>query len=391
VARAEDSTPDILVSNDQVGFAYDPGTLSPNTHYHWRVVAQDAHGATTAGPVWEFTTATGDTCPIDLILQDSQVSDHTVIVNGTVSSSCSTITRLNWQWGDGMSDDQGFPAHHTYAIAGTYPITVTAYNDLGDTEWANIIAYLGMISGEMALVPAGEFQMGCDVSNPNENCQNVEQPLHTVYLDAYYIDKYEVTNAHYAQCVAAGACVPPMYNHSPTRDHYYDDPTYADYPVIYVSWYDANDYCTWVGKRLPTEAEWEKAARGSSDTRVYPWGNEDPDCSRLNYDYCIGDTARVGSYPSGASPYGAMDMAGNAWEWVNDWYASDYYSTYPTDGWPDNPTGPETSDSKVLRGGSWHNISNYVRSASRIGSDPTPRFTGLGFRCGMSSTSALSE
>ena len=116
-----DSTPDVLVSNDQSGLAYDPGTLSPNTHYYWRVVAQDEHGATTAGPVWVFTTATGDTCPIDLTLQSPQVSDMTATISGTVASDCSTITRLNWQWGDGQSDDQWFPASHTYASPALIP------------------------------------------------------------------------------------------------------------------------------------------------------------------------------------------------------------------------------------------------------------------------------
>jgi serine/threonine-protein kinase len=230
---------------------------------------------------------------------------------------------------------------------------------------------------EEILIPAGSFQMGCDSSNSAETCSSNEQPLHTVTLSAYTIDKYEVTNARYKACVDAGGCTAPQSVDSWTRSPYYGTSTYADYPVINVTWHQASAFCAWSGKRLPTEAEWEKAARGSSDTRKYPWGNSALDCTKLNYNWCVGDTSRVGSYPSGASPYGVMDMAGNVDEWVQDWYSSDYYSVSPSE----NPPGPATGTWRVLRGGSWYYYVNFVRSAARDLNIPDIWYVGSGFRC----------
>ncbi|MFM7174568.1 MAG: formylglycine-generating enzyme family protein, partial [Caldilinea sp.] len=253
-----------------------------------------------------------------------------------------------------------------YAVTGTYTAVVSAVNSTGSsTAQAPVIGVLhGWKPMEEILIPAGSFQMGCDSSNPAETCSSWEQPLHMVILSDYYIDKYEVTNARYKICVDAGGCTP-----SGSVDSYY--------PVSNVSWYAARAFCAWAGKRLPTEAEWEKAARGNSDTRKYPWGNDAPDCTKLNYANCVGYTSQVGSYPSGASPYGVMDMAGNVWEWVNDWYSDSYYRESGIT----NPQGPATGESRVLRGGAWDYDDRDVRSALRGSSGPDNWGNDLGFRC----------
>jgi formylglycine-generating enzyme required for sulfatase activity len=211
----------------------------------------------------------------------------------------------------------------------------------------------------MRFVPAGEFTMGNDRAKSEDDVD--EKPAHRVYLDAFYIDKYEVTNSLYAACVDKGVCEPQVSLDSYTRSSYYGDSQFDDYPVISVDWHMANTYCEWRGAHLPTEAQWEKAARGT-DARTYPWG-EGIDCNKANYQPCIGDTAPVGSYESGVSPYGLYDMAGNVMEWVADWYSETYYQMSPVS----NPLGPDSGSdpNRVLRGGSWISTENMVRAASR--------------------------
>ena len=223
----------------------------------------------------------------------------------------------------------------------------------------------------LVYVPAGEFLMGSDYGNSDE------EPIHTVYLDTYWIDQTEVTNAMYEKCVAAGACEERYDSGSYTRESYYGNSQYDKYPVIYVDWYQAEAYCEWSGRRLPTEAEWEKAARGD-DGRMYPWG-EEIDCDHALYGGCEGDTISVGSLPTGVSPYGALDMAGNVWEMVNDWYDGGYYEASPYE----NPQGPSSGGARVMRGGSWYNLVDHVRSAVRTRCPPSRRDdnVGIGFRC----------
>jgi serine/threonine protein kinase/formylglycine-generating enzyme required for sulfatase activity len=228
----------------------------------------------------------------------------------------------------------------------------------------------------MVYVPAGEFTMGSPEGIGGSN----EHPQHTLYLDAFWIDRTEVTNARYEQCVNAGDCQTPSSLGSHTRSSYYGDSQFDDYPVIYVDWNQANAYCRWAGAHLPTEAEWEKAARGT-EGRTYPWGNDSPSKNLLNYNNLVGDTTVVGSYPTGASPYGALDLAGNVSEWVNDWYSDTYYGSSPSS----NPQGPVSGQYRVLRGGSWLYDEGNNGSALRLSYNPAGSFFTFGFRCSCSS------
>ncbi len=260
----------------------------------------------------------------------------------------------------------------------------------------------------MVYVPAGEFLMGSDsagVTYAKQLCNQYsesrstalatcqwsafadEQPAHSVALDSFWIDRTEITNGQYQRCVAAGSCIAPVERGSFTRPLYYGEPDYIDYPVIWVTPLQAADYCAWAGAQLPTEAEWEYAARGP-ENRLFPWGNTF-DGTRLNYcdARCTGgpndktvddgypDTAPVGSYATGASWCGALDLAGNVREWVADWYGR-----YPA-GRQLAPTGPSRGDSRIPRGGSWLDTPDDARSTNRGANTPDYTRHKVGFRC----------
>jgi formylglycine-generating enzyme required for sulfatase activity len=222
-------------------------------------------------------------------------------------------------------------------------------------------------------VPASEFTMGS-----GESSSSNDAPAHQVTLDAFWIDETEVTIARYAKCVQAGACESPVYD---PRNHYYaGDAQYDNYPVAFVNWSMASAYCTWAGRRLPTEAEWEKAARGANGS-TYPWGDDAPSVIHLNFKpNGVGDAMPVGTYPDGASPCGALDMAGNVWEWVADYYARDYYTHSPSSN-PQGPTDGTDSTARIVRGGSFDSNADGVKPSRRLLEEPGNTYRGVGFRC----------
>lgn len=249
--------------------------------------------------------------------------------------------------------------------------------DAGDCGSGQVCTNHACESSDPSLIdiPAGSFAMGSDADADTDN------PVHTVSLSAFAIDAYEVTNALYAACVDALACALP----ANTVD--YNDPTKAQHPVAFVAHAQASAYCAWAGKRLPTEAEWERAARGAQ-ARIYPWGDQPPTCTIVNagvrtgQQTCVGATSPVGSYPLGLSAIGAYDMAGNVREWVSDWYGV-LGSAPATD-----PTGPASGSNKVARGGSFVSYASEITTATRPPRLPAQADQYIGFRCAKSRTAA---
>jgi len=241
-------------------------------------------------------------------------------------------------------------------------------------------AITGKDGAPLVLIPAGPFPMG--VPKGDRDGGRDEYPNHEVFLDAYYIDKFEMTNGRYREFIRATGHRAPQHAKDPSRNIWQGatmPESIADKPVINVDWFDAEAYCKWAGRRLPTEAEWEKAARGTDDRR-FPWGNVEPTHKHLNFNQrWQGEKTLmpVGSYEAGKSPFGVYDMAGNVWEWVADWYDAYYYEKSPAR----NPKGTATGTHKVLRSSGWEVETPLVRSVTRVMSDPLNRNHSTGFRC----------
>lgn len=231
----------------------------------------------------------------------------------------------------------------------------------------------------MTLIPEGAYEMGSqqsaselnlmDIINPDRHALGPEDPAHIIYVDAFYIDIYEVTNKNYREFVEATNARKPAF-------WKIVDFNGSKHPVVGISWKEANSYCQWHKKRLPTEAEWEKASRGKRSI-TFPWGESSPNKTRLNYNNQIGKTVPVGSYETGKSDYGVYDLSGNVAEWVWDWHDAEYYIFSPKK----NPRGPNKGKYKVIRGGNWRNNKKDVRLTYRNATVPNIRNKTIGFRC----------
>ena len=352
---------------------------------------------TPAGP----STAVGQTVQLAAAAKDSQ--DRIVLVaSGKIqwTSSANSVATV---------DSTG---KVTGVSQGTADITATdTESGKSGSDMVTVTGSGGVYTGEMVYIPAGSFDMGTP-DNYTADHYNIEHPQHSVYLSGYYIGKYEVTRGEYRAFMNAGGYTNSSYwstdgwswkvSHNRTEpDYWADNQDWGDgtftqtdnHPVVGVTYYEAEAFCTWAGGHLPTEAQWEKAARWTgSYPNVYPWGNtwDDEKCNSYFDSNPAGgglfslQTAPVGSYPSGASPSGCQDMAGNVMEWCKDWYGWNYYSLSPTS----DPQGPESDSwgTRVLRGGSWGSYVNYgtngtnTRCANRYYSSPYYDSYYYGFR-----------
>ena len=241
---------------------------------------------------------------------------------------------------------------------------------------------------EMVLIPDGVFTMGYNIDNKKEWGDTDEEPVHKVFLKSYYIDRYEVSASQFSNFLNQHQKQSSLYFQpglgvtiEKIDSQFRPRAGLGNYPVNRVSWFGADAYCRWVNKRLPTEAEWEKASRGT-DSRVFPWGDEFPTNERVTFRRkfnLLGFKAleKIDSMPAGRSPYGIHHMAGNVWEWVNDWYGDIYYEDSPYA----NPKGPDSGTSKVLRGGNWYYKAYYMRTTYRFNDKPDAFKNWLGFRC----------
>jgi formylglycine-generating enzyme required for sulfatase activity len=284
---------------------------------------------------------------------------------GTFGADCPSGLKWSEKAGEGLANtcvaepDGGFPDGAVDAAA--------------DAELPDAVVLPDGPPGvppDMAAVGAGLFKRGCNAMVEGPCSESNSLPFQEITLSDYWIDRTEVTQSAYQMCVTAGTCTPPAGDFDPV--------TKPDHPVERVSWQQATTYCTWVGKRLPTEAEWEKAAR-FVDGRKYPWGNTVEDCTKAHWNECPGafEPTPVATHLAGDSPYGLHDMAGNVWEWVADWYDANYYQTAPNV----DPTGPASGTLKVLRGGSAKNGATSMQASRRGFAAPADQTDEVGFRC----------
>ncbi|MBC8233813.1 formylglycine-generating enzyme family protein [bacterium] len=333
------------------------------------VHAQQRLGTDQAVITYDVDDADGDTLTISVHISDDGGNTFTVpakTFSGDIGAGIKPgkNKRIVWDAGKDLTDPSLRSRTSLYDMDFQAKIIADDGKQTDEIIWEKDGA-------KMRLIPAGAFSMGSNDGESNE------KPVHTVYLDAFYMDVYEVTVGQYRKFIKATGHNTPNWSkvskYSPTDNH----------PIVYVTWDDAQAYCKWAGKRLPTEAEWEKAARGGLVGKKYPWGDEAPDAEgKYRANYYVGNNgiadadqycAPVGSFsPNG---YGLYDMAGNVWEWCEDWYDEKYYSSSPRK----NPPGPASGSSRVVRGGSWSGNSFSMRAADRF-LGPFRMKYNLGFR-----------